>query len=110
MVAEAVEVELERLGLDQITCGQIIDHQMRKIRLTGNRAEGRKLRRSETRNIIRADVGVRHTVEYGRSGELGIGLGRPNCNCFLAISVYRTVYASWMPVSRRGMTRGLSIL
>lgn len=73
MVAETVEVELERFGLDQITCRQIIDDQMRKIGLTGNRAEGRKLRRSETRNIIRADVGVRNAVENRPVGGTGNG-------------------------------------
>src|SRR6516162_3862025 len=101
MIAEAVEIELERFGFDQIPRRQIVDHQMRKIWLTGDRAEGRELRGREPCNIVRAHMRVRHAVEDGPVRGTRDRGWAAQLQLFLrhwSVAVFET---PWMPVSRR---------
>ena len=55
---------LSDFELDQKARGQIVDHQMRKIGLAGDRAERGEFRGGETRNIIRTGVRICHAIEH----------------------------------------------
>src|SRR5262245_62178464 len=71
-VAEAGEIELERFRLEEPFPRYIVDHQMREVGLTGDRAERGELGRGEARDVIGVGVRVGHTVELGlrrRGGE-----------------------------------------
>src|SRR4051794_7149847 len=65
MVAERAEEQLEALALDDRLAGRIIDHEMREIRLAGDRAQRRELGRGEPDEVKRARTRVRHIVEHG---------------------------------------------
>src|SRR6516165_10514344 len=74
VIAEAVEVKLERLGLDQEVSGHVIDHQMREIGLAGDRAETGELRRGEARHVVGIGMRVGYAVKHrllGRGGQRG---------------------------------------
>ena len=92
VVAEAVEIKLERFRLDQKARGHIVDHQMREIGLAGDRAERGEFRRGETRDIIRVR---RADLARGRAPPCRArrepGSARPSCNRFLAIGIFRMV-------------------
>src|SRR6185369_6005569 len=63
VIAEAGEVELQRFGLDEIAARHVVDDEVREIRLTGDRAESRKLRRSEARDVVGIPLRIRHPIE-----------------------------------------------
>ena len=65
VIPEAVEVELERLRLDQPAVGNVVDDQDRKIRVAGDRTQAGELGRREPGHIIRVRMRVRHAVETG---------------------------------------------
>src|SRR5215469_1337114 len=49
VVAETIEIELERFRLDEPTIGYVVDDQDGKIGLAGHRAQGRELGKREAR-------------------------------------------------------------
>src|SRR3954447_13506686 len=63
VIAEAGDVELERLRFQQPLAGRVVDHQMREIRLSRDRAERGEFRHGEAYQIVRALLRVRHAVE-----------------------------------------------
>ncbi len=79
VIAKACEIKFQRLRLDQPFARHIVDDEMGKIRLAGDRAERREFRCCEARSIvsIRMRIGTRSSVAL--SGEAGIGEGLPRC-------------------------------
>ena len=74
MIAEAVEVQFERFRFDKEAGGNIVDHQMGEIRLTGDGAERGEFGGGETRDIICPGMRIWHAIEnrlFRRSGNLG---------------------------------------
>ena len=72
VVAEAVEVELQRLRLDQPAARHVVDHHDAEVGLAGDRADRGEFRKRETRDVIRVGLRVRHAVEHrlvGRGGQ-----------------------------------------
>ena len=69
VIAEAREIELQRLQLDDPFVGNIVDHQMREVRLAGHRADRGELGRDEADDVVGVGVRVRRAVE-------GLGVGR----------------------------------
>src|SRR5687767_14891632 len=51
VIAEARQVELERLALDEPPCGCVIDHEVREIRLAHHGTERRELGCREPRQV-----------------------------------------------------------
>jgi hypothetical protein len=68
VVAEGVEVELERFRLHQKFRRGVVDHQMGEVGLAGDRAQRREFRRGETGEIIGVGVRIVHAVEHGLFG------------------------------------------
>src|SRR5690606_6851426 len=66
VIAERVQEELQRLRFHQIRIWNIIDDDMREVRLAGHRAERGEFRCGKAHDIIRAPVAVRHFLEDGR--------------------------------------------
>ena len=64
VVAEAAEEQLQRLALHQLGIGHIIDDDMRKIRLAGDRADGGEFRADEAREVFNALMRVRHGLQH----------------------------------------------
>jgi len=65
VIAEAVEIKLQRFRLDEEQVWHVVDHKNREIRLSGHRAHERELREREARHIVGVRMGVRHAIEYG---------------------------------------------
>src|SRR5665213_416216 len=63
VIAEAVQVKLERLRLDQEAPRDIVDHEMSEIGLTGYRTQASEFRRGEARHVIGAGLRIGHAVE-----------------------------------------------
>ena len=64
MIAKAREIELERFRLQQPRSRHVIDHEMRKVRLAGDRAQRGEFRRREPRDIIGVFLRIGHAVEF----------------------------------------------
>ena len=64
MVAKRAQEQLERLGFDNRLSGRIVDHQMGKIRLPGDRTERSELRRGKARQIQLAGARIGDIVEH----------------------------------------------
>ena len=91
LVAEAGEIELERLRLDQPAARHVVDHQMGEIRLAGDRAKAGEFRRGEAGDIIRVAMRIGHAVELSLCGEAG---GRAGVRA-------ASVFWPWLPNARR---------
>ena len=71
-VAEAAEIELQRLALDQLRARRVVDHQVREIGLAGHGAERGEFRRGEAHEIEQAaDRGLGTVSISALSGEAG---------------------------------------
>src|SRR5262249_23898247 len=71
-IAEAAEIELERLRLEEPFFWRVVDHEVRKIRLAGDRTECGEFRGGEPRHIVGVGMRIRHPIEdrhLRRSGE-----------------------------------------
>ena len=73
MIAEAGEVGLQALGLHQPLAWRIVDHEMGKVRLAGDRADGGEFRRHEARQVQCAGVRVLHTLQLRLFRALRLG-------------------------------------
>src|SRR5262249_58334215 len=62
-IAEAAEVELERLRLEEPFSRRIVDHEVREIGLTGDRTKRGELRRGEARDIVGVWMGICDAIE-----------------------------------------------
>src|SRR4051794_5501820 len=65
VIAEAREKELERLRFEQPALGRVIDDEMGKIGLPGDRADTGEFRRAEPRGIERLRMRVGDAFEQG---------------------------------------------
>src|SRR5262249_23262189 len=65
-VAEAAEIELERLRLQQPFSRRVVDDEVRKIGLAGDRAERGEFRRAETRDIVGVGIGICDAIKGRR--------------------------------------------
>ena len=65
-VAEAEEVELERLRLDEFLCGNVADGDGREVRLAGLGAERGELRRGERHPVVAPGIPVRERLQHLR--------------------------------------------
>ena len=75
MVAEGVEIKLQRLAFHHPLIRHIVDHQMGEIRLRRYRTERGELRlMNRARNTV-SGCRVRHPVKFGFLGALRHGTG-----------------------------------
>src|SRR5579872_5875500 len=65
VVTEARNIKLEGFGLEQPLAGYIVDHQVRKIGLTGDRAKRGKFRGGKPHDVIGAALRIGNAVEFG---------------------------------------------
>src|SRR5262249_12280397 len=65
-IPEAAEIKLERLRLQQPFSRRVVDHEVRKIGLTGDRTERGEFRRSKARDILGVGMGICHAIERRR--------------------------------------------
>jgi len=63
VIAEAVEIELQRLRFDKETRRYVVNDQMGKIRLPGDRTQSGEFRRGKSRHIIRSGMRVCHAIK-----------------------------------------------
>src|SRR3954453_14132302 len=70
VIAEARDVEFQRLRLQQPLAGRVVDHQMCEIRLSRDRAERGEFRHGEAHQIIGASLGIRPAVELFLLGRI----------------------------------------
>ena len=63
MIAEAGQIQLKRLALDDASFRHIVDHQMREIGLTGDRADIREFGCGEADQIARDGVRIGHAFK-----------------------------------------------
>ena len=88
VISEGIQIELQRLRLDQELVRNIVDDEMREVRLAGDRAERGEFRHREARHVMGVRMRVRHPVENGGIGggrnggraaelQLGLALGFP---------------------------------
>ena len=80
MVAEARDIEFQRFRFQQPLARHIVDHQMREIRLAGDRAERGEFRRGETHHVdwCRPADWARGRAAP-RPGVCGHSTARPSC-------------------------------
>ncbi len=78
VVAVGPHEQLEGLAFDDPFPGNIIYHNVRKVRLTGQRTERRKLRAGQTHDVMLAQGGVSDALQYcvGRVGRWYSGLAK----------------------------------
>jgi hypothetical protein len=82
VVAEAVQIKLERLRLDKMSARHIVDHQMGEVGLTGDRTKTGEFRRGEARYVIRIRVRIGDAVEPGLVGRRGNRAGAAKLQWF----------------------------
>ena len=75
LVAEAVEIELQRLALDQLGARHVVDHEMGKVGLAGDRAQRGELGRGKADHVQAAGARIGDIVQYGRFGRGWQGAG-----------------------------------
>ena len=63
MIAEAPEVELQRLRLDEPFVGRIVDDEMGEVGLTRDRADRGELGRGEPGDIVGVGLRIRRPVQ-----------------------------------------------
>ena len=73
VIAEAVEVELERFQLDEMAPRQVVDDDDREVGLAGHRAQRGEFGKGEARDVVGAGMRIGHAVEH----RLGGGGGNP---------------------------------
>src|SRR5262249_62425177 len=73
MIAEAIEVKLQRLRFHEPAARHVIDHERGEIRLTSNRRERGKFRKSEARDIIAVQMRIGHPIEHSLVWRCGYG-------------------------------------
>src|SRR5205823_13335244 len=64
VVAVAIEIELQRFRFHEPAFRDVIDDERGEIWLAGNRADGGKFRKSETRHIVRVRMWIAHALEH----------------------------------------------
>ena len=72
VIAEAVEIKLQRLRLDEPAARHVVDHHDAEVGLAGDRADRGEFRKREPRDVIRVGLRIRHAVEHrlvGRGGQ-----------------------------------------
>ena len=79
VVTEACQKEFERLAFHNPLVWHVINDDMRKIRLAGDGAEGRKLRGSKAHQLVLAGIRGRHTFQNSpfRAGRGRCGAAKP---------------------------------
>lgn len=73
MIAKAGQEQFEGLAFHDPFIGNVVNHDMREIRLTGNRTERCKLRRRKADNILLPAFGGGHAFQSGLFGAGGLG-------------------------------------
>src|SRR5215469_15650684 len=81
MIAEILEITLERFRFHPPAAGHIIDDKRREIRLAGNGADRGEFWKGEARDIIAVRMGIGHAVQHsvarrGRGADGAAELGR----------------------------------
>jgi hypothetical protein len=76
MVAEGVQVKLQRFAFDQPVARDIVDHDMGKVGLAGHRAERGELGSGKAHHGQAAGMAVGHALQHGLIGAGGQGGGR----------------------------------
>src|SRR6516225_9661916 len=110
MIAEAVEIKLQRFRFHEPAARRVIDNERREIWLAGNRTDHSKFRKGEPRDIIGVRMRVWHPVEHriarrGGDADRTAKLGRL-CHCELCLllsirsSLYRRSYERDIRIQR----------
>ena len=85
VIAEAVQIKLQRLGFHEPGLRHVVDNQRGEIRLPGDRAHHGEFREGEARHVIRIRMRIGHAVEHRLVGRGGNGAERPSWGSFFTI-------------------------
>ena len=66
--AKARQIQFQRFRLDEPFAGNVVDHDMREVRLARDWAQRGELRRGEAHEITLAWVRIGHDIEFGLVG------------------------------------------
>ena len=79
VVAEARQIELERLALHDPAARHVVDHEMREIRLSGQRAQRRESGHVKRTRYVASGCGLAASARAARARErAGTPVGRPS--------------------------------
>src|SRR5690606_24947729 len=71
VVSERGEKQLQGLGLDQPGVGNVVDDEVREVRLPRDGAQGSEFRHGEASDVVRVDMRVGYPLELGCFGRVG---------------------------------------
>ena len=86
VIAEAVQIKLERFRFHQPSPRHVVDDQSGEIRLAGDRAHRGEFREGEAGDVVRVRMRIGHAVEHRLAGRGGDCAGRPSCSVFFAMN------------------------